>query len=183
MLLYQLYHPAAAAGREPAPPNPVSGRTSMTLPSGAAKPPEEQVRIEELHELPGHLIRRAHQVSGALFAANLAGRELTSVQYAALVAISSYPGIDATRLSDLIAFDRATIGGVVDRLEAKGLVERKPSPDDRRVKTVTLTAKGAALLTEVESEVLKAQEDMLEPLSPAERGQLLLLLKKFALRR
>ncbi len=134
--------------------------------------------IEELHELPGHLIRRVHQISGALFAANLAGYELTSVQYAAMVAVSSNPGIDATRLSDLIAFDRATLGGVLDRLEAKNLASRNPSTQDRRIKTVTLTAAGEALLREVEAGVLKVQTDMLEPLNEAEQRQLIELLKK-----
>lgn len=133
----------------------------------------------ELQEMPGHLIRRAHQISGAVFAANLAGRDLTSVQYAALVAVDSTPGIDATRLSDLIAFDKATLGGVLDRLEAKGLVSRGPSQADRRMKTVTLTSAGKALLGEVEGQVLKAQADMLGPLTVADRKALIALLKKF----
>lgn len=135
--------------------------------------------IEELHDLPGHLIRRAHQISGALFGANLAGYDLTSVQYAAIVAVDTYPGIDATRLSDLIAFDRATMGGVLDRLEAKMLVSRSPSKHDRRIKTVTLTALGKALLIEVEGPVLKAQKDMLQPLTALERRDFVALLKKF----
>jgi DNA-binding MarR family transcriptional regulator len=133
----------------------------------------------DLQEMPGHLIRRAHQISGAVFAANLAGRDLTSVQYAALVAVDSTPGIDATRLSDLIAFDKATLGGVLDRLEAKGLVSRGPSLVDRRVKTVALTATGKTLLDEVQGQVLKAQADMLEPLTATDRKALVALLKKF----
>lgn len=134
--------------------------------------------IGELHTLPGHLIRRAHQISGAAFAACIAGRDLTSVQYAALVAISVTPGIDATRLSDLIAFDRATLGGVLDRLEAKGLVTRGHSPADRRVKTITITPLGKRLLDDVEDLVLKVQDDMLAPLSAPERATLIALLKK-----
>jgi DNA-binding MarR family transcriptional regulator len=133
----------------------------------------------ELQEMPGHLIRRAHQISGALFAANLAGRDLTSVQYAALVAIDATPGIDATRLSDLIAFDKATLGGVLDRLEGKGLVSRGRSPADRRVKTVALTPQGKALLGDVEAQVLNAQADMLRPLTAANRKALISLLKAF----
>ena len=51
--------------------------------------------------MPGHLIRRVHQVSTAYFAEEC-GPDLTAVQYAALVAIGAHPGIDATRLSQLI---------------------------------------------------------------------------------
>jgi DNA-binding MarR family transcriptional regulator len=132
-----------------------------------------------MQEMPGHLIRRAHQISGAVFAAHLAGFDLTSVQYAAMEAIASQPGIDATRLSELIAFDKATLGGVLDRLEAKGLIARQPSRQDRRVKSVALTGAGATLLESVGARVMAAQAEMLRPLSAAEQRQLIALLKKF----
>ena len=135
--------------------------------------------IDALYEMPGHLIRRAHQISGAVFTAHLAGHDVTSVQYAALEAIASQPGIDATRLSELIAIDRATLGGVLDRLEAKGSVLRAPSPHDRRVKTVTLTPAGAALLREIGPRVAAVQAEMMRRLSPAEQVQFVALLKTF----
>lgn len=135
--------------------------------------------IGSMYEMPGHLIRRAHQISGAIFTARLAGFDITSVQYAAMVAIASQPGIDATRLSDLIAFDRATLGGVLDRLEAKGLIARQPSRQDRRIKTIALTSDGSALLDTVKDSVLAAQAEMLQPLSETERAQFIALLKKF----
>jgi DNA-binding MarR family transcriptional regulator len=138
--------------------------------------------IEAMHEMPGHLIRRAHQISGAVFTVHLAGFELTSVQYAAMEAIASQPGIDATRLSELIAFDKATLGGVLDRLEAKGLIARRPSPQDRRVKSVSLTAAGGRLLKKVGPHVAAAQAEMLRPLSEAEQAQFIALLKKFGRR-
>ncbi|HRO03218.1 MAG TPA: MarR family transcriptional regulator [Terricaulis sp.] len=50
---------------------------------------------------------------------------LTSIQFAALVAINDSPGLDATRLAALIDYDRPTMTGVIDRLEAKGLVMRE----------------------------------------------------------
>ena len=135
--------------------------------------------IEQLHILPGHLIRRAHQISSALFAANLADYDLTAVQYAALAAISGSQGIDATRLAGLTASDKATIGGVVERLQAKALVQRQPSKGDKRAKALSLTPAGKALLGEVEERVLKTQAQMLEPLDERERRQLIALLKKF----
>jgi DNA-binding MarR family transcriptional regulator len=140
---------------------------------------ERLMSIDAMQEMPGHLIRRAHQISGAVFAAHLAGFDLTSVQYAAMEAIASQPGIDATRLSDLIAFDKATLGGVLDRLEAKGLIARQPSRQDRRVKSVTLTEPGATLLESVGDRVLAAQAEMLRPLSEAEQKQFIALLRKF----
>ncbi len=85
--------------------------------------------MDDFHDMPGHLIRRAHQISTAQFAEECAGFDLTSVQYAALVAIKANPDVDATRLSALIAFDRSTIGGVLERLEAKGFVSHSRRPE------------------------------------------------------
>jgi DNA-binding MarR family transcriptional regulator len=104
--------------------------------------------------------------------------DLTPVQYAALVAIQTHPGIDATRLSAVIAFDRSTLGSVIERIEAKGLVERKASPDDRRIKLLYLTRSGAALLSEIVPAVDRAQARMLEPLKPADRKTLMALLSQ-----
>jgi DNA-binding MarR family transcriptional regulator len=137
-----------------------------------------KVRLEHLYEFPGHLIRRAHQISGAMFDRHLGEFELTAVQYMAMVAIGSNPATDATRLSDMIVFDRATIGGVIDRLETKGLVVRTPSTTDRRTKGLSLSEQGRALLDKVEGRVVKVQDDILKPLSTTERRQLITLLKK-----
>src|SRR5258705_3664756 len=79
------------------------------------------------------------QTAVAIFVEECKAYDLTPVQYAALVAIRTHPGIDATRLSAVIAFDRSTLGNVIERLEAKQLIERKPSRDDRRGKLASFT--------------------------------------------
>jgi len=75
--------------------------------------------LEDLHRQPGHLIRRAQQIAVAIFIEECAAFDLTPVQYAAMVAIQENEGIDATRLSAQIAFDRSTLGNVLERLEAR----------------------------------------------------------------
>lgn len=134
----------------------------------------------DLHEMPGHLIRRVQQVSTALFTSECAVHDLTSVQYAALMMIREHPGLDATRLSSLIAFDRSTIGGVLDRLEAKTWISRHASPSDRRARLLRLTPAGRSLLKRVEPAVLRVQQRMLEPLSVEERSTVVQLLAKLA---
>jgi len=99
-------------------------------------------------------------------------------QYAALVAIHTHPGIDATRLSAVIAFDRSTLGNVIERLEAKKLVERKPSPQDKRVKLLYLTRAGATVLRDIMPSVDRAQARMLQPLKAADRKALKALLSR-----
>lgn len=136
--------------------------------------------LSDLYSKPGHLIRRAHQISWALFLDECAEFNLTPVQYAAMVAIDERPGVDATRLSSLIAFDRSTIGNVIERLESRNLVERKASADDKRQKLLFLSGEGAALLKNAEASVERVQERLLAPLTPAERKQFIKLLIRLA---
>lgn len=79
--------------------------------------------------MPGHVIRRLNQMSTQVFARRMqeAGIDITPVQFAALDAIKSFPGSDQAGIAAKIAYDRATIGGVIERLLDKGYVERTSS--------------------------------------------------------
>ena len=134
----------------------------------------------ELGAMAGHLIRRLHQVSGQVFLRQVqaAGHDLTPVQFAALDALHSHSGIDQGQLSALIAYDRATIGGVVDRLEQKGLVRREISRHDRRAREVSLTPEGERVFSELLPLVRRLQADILAPLDDAERAQFMALARK-----
>jgi len=139
---------------------------------------QQRVR-ESFSLLPGHLIRRLHQVSSAYFAEECGG-ELTAVQYAALVAIGSHPGIDATRLSEIIYFDRSTIGDVLDRIESKGWIRRECTSSDRRIKRLELSSLGQEVLQHVEPGIRRVQDRLLAPLTAGEAKTLVRLLGKMA---
>ena len=132
--------------------------------------------MDAVYTKPGYLFRRMQQIAVAIFVEECKAYDLTPVQYAALVAIQAHPGIDATRLSAVIAFDRSTLGNVIERLEAKQRIERKPSREDRRVKLLYLTRAGVALLRDIMPSVDRAQARMLQPLKPADRKTLMALL-------
>ncbi|WP_407177419.1 MarR family winged helix-turn-helix transcriptional regulator [Bradyrhizobium sp. STM 3562] len=132
--------------------------------------------MDAVYTKPGYLFRRMQQIAVAIFVEECKTFETTPVQYAALVAIQTHPGIDATRLSAVIAFDRSTLGSVIERLEAKGLIERKPASHDKRVKLLYLTRAGAKLLRDIMPSVDRAQARMLQPLKPADRKVLMGLL-------
>ncbi len=132
--------------------------------------------LGELHSMPGHAIRRAQQIAVAIFMEECAGFDLTPVQYAALVAIGENQGIDATRLSALIAFDRSTLGNVLERLETRGLLTRYSLPEDKRIKRLKLTANGRSVIGRAEKAVRRAQERILAPLPPKDRDKLMQLL-------
>lgn len=135
-----------------------------------------QVTMDAVYAAPGYLFRRMQQIAVSIFMEECRDHDLTPVQFAALVAIHTHPGIDATRLSAVIAFDRSTLGSVIERLETKRYVERKPSSGDKRIKLLHLTKSGAALLRDVMPFVDRAQARMLQPLKPADRKTLLALL-------
>ncbi len=142
-----------------------------------SKPPAP-ITIDAVYAAPGYLFRRMQQIAVSIFMEECKAFDLTPVQYAALIAIHTHPGIDATRLSAVIAFDRSTLGSVIERLQAKDFVERKPAPEDKRIKLLYLTRSGAAILREIIPAVERAQARMLEPLKPADRKTLMALMSQ-----
>ena len=142
-----------------------------------SKPPPP-ITIDAVYAAPGYLFRRMQQIAVSIFMEECKPFDLTPVQYAALIAIHTHPGIDATRLSAVIAFDRSTLGSVIERLQAKDYVERKPAPEDKRIKLLYLTRSGAAILREIIPAVERAQARMLAPLKPADRKVLMGLLSQ-----
>ena len=136
--------------------------------------------MREPNEMPGHLARRFQQIAVAVFLAEVedAGFDLTPVQYAALATISTNPAIDQITLAGLIAYDRTTITGVVDRLMQKGLVVRQTSSRDRRARELKITDEGHKVLRKITPAVESAQRIMLRGLSAAEAAELMRLLQK-----
>jgi len=132
--------------------------------------------MDDVYTKPGHLFRRMQQIAVAIFMEECKEFDLTPVQYAALAAIRAYPGIDATRLSAVIAFDRSTLGSVIERLQSKAYIERKPAPEDKRVKLLYLTKAGASALRGIMPAVDRAQARMLKPLKASDRRTLMALM-------
>ncbi len=129
-------------------------------------------------EAPGHQIRRAHQLSVALFMEETAGFDVTPVQFAILNALMDDPGEDQITLSGRVAFDAATSGSVITRLEAKGWVRREADPADKRRKLLWVTPEGEKVALQMKRAVNKVQSRLLKPLRAAERQQFGALLAK-----
>lgn len=132
----------------------------------------------DLDELPGHYIRRLQQIAVAIFLQETEATGITPVQYAALQTVANQPGIDQRSLARAIGFDTSTIAAVIDRLEARALLQRAVSKQDRRVRLLTLTPAGQQALEAVLPGMRRAQERMLEPLPKAERAEFMRMLKQ-----
>ncbi|MCB8837483.1 MarR family winged helix-turn-helix transcriptional regulator [Aurantimonas sp. VKM B-3413] len=136
--------------------------------------------MTELIERPGHLARRFQQIAVAVFHREVAaaGSDLTPVQFAALEKIRDNPGLDQATIAGLIAYDRATITGVLDRLVARDLVRRATAERDRRQKLLWITEAGQDLIARISPAVETAQTIMLRGLTEAEAQEFMRLLQK-----
>lgn len=131
-------------------------------------------------DMAGHLIRRLHQQSTQVFVqrTQAAGFDLTPVQFVALDAIHAHPATDQARVAELIAYDRATIGGVIDRMEQKGWIHRVVSERDRRARELSLTAEGKRVRSALLPIVRDLQDEILQALSDADRARFLKLARQ-----
>jgi DNA-binding MarR family transcriptional regulator len=132
----------------------------------------------DFRHAPGHLIRRAHQLAVAIFMEETAEYGVTPVQFAILNALIEDPGEDQVTLAGKVAFDAATFGSVIGRLETRGWVKRKPDANDRRRKLLWVTPEGEKAAVAMKRAVAKAQAKILGPLAAREREQLITLLDK-----
>lgn len=132
----------------------------------------------DFEHAPGHLIRRAHQLAVAIFMEETAGFDITPVQFAILNALIADPGEDQVTLAAKVAFDAATFGSVIARLESKGWVRREPDGQDRRRKRLWVTPEGERAALSLRRIVGKVQSRIVGPLDPAERDQFVRLLGK-----
>ena len=137
-----------------------------------------QVKSIDLQATPGHLIRRAQQIAVSIFSEQLTSADITPVQFAILNALLGSPGIDQVSLAKRVAFDPATSGSVIGRLEAKGWVVRKADPNDRRRKLLVVTDSGVHALGQVQEDVARIQEKILSPLTASEQSQFVHLLSR-----
>jgi DNA-binding MarR family transcriptional regulator len=145
-----------------------------------AFPAATENSVKDNNDMPGHLARRFQQIAVAVFLTEVgdAGFDLTPVQYAALATIKANPGLDQVTLAGLIAYDRTTITGVIDRLVQKGLAERRASSRDRRARELEITDEGKRTLRKITPAVESAQRLMLRGLSAKESEELMRLMRK-----
>jgi MarR family transcriptional regulator, lower aerobic nicotinate degradation pathway regulator len=141
---------------------------------------EQAEDMPVLTDLPGHLLRRCHQISVALFLDECAGLDLTPLQFAVLNTLNENTGLDQATIGGLTALDRTTVAVVIGKLEARQLVRRVQSPKDRRSKIVSITERGRRLLAKVIPAIRATQRRITEPLDENETAEFLRLLRKLA---
>lgn len=130
----------------------------------------------DLNDQPGHLIRRAHQISVSVFYETL-GREVTPVQYAVMRTLQNNPGIDQVTLAQQVALDTSSAADIAVRLEGKGWISRKLLARGQR--ELRLTELGESLLAQMVPGMQEMQNELLGMLTEEERRDFMQLLSKF----
>jgi DNA-binding MarR family transcriptional regulator len=115
------------------------------------------------------LTRRFQQICIAMVAEALSGAGVVQLEWAVLVFVDDFPGIDQSRLSQAMGIDRNSVSSILERLEAKGLVERRVNGADKRAREVYLTAEARDLRRRFGPKVRAANDRILAPLKPSER--------------
>lgn len=133
--------------------------------------------LADLHGAPGHLFRRARQFHDALWL-QFIGESLTPLQYAVLVAVEAEPELSQRALGERVALDTSTVSDLVARLARRGLLLRRPDPNDARKRVLLVTAAGRKVLGQAKRAAAEMGHQILAPLEPDERGELIRLLDK-----
>lgn len=107
-------------------------------------------------------------------------QKLTPAQGMLLVLLDPNKGLPMQRLSELMGCDASNITGLVDRLDASGYIIRTTNPQDRRVKTIQLSAKGEACRNELINELEVSEATDLSSLSKAEAQEFTRIVGKLA---
>lgn len=131
-----------------------------------------------LYDMPGYLLRRSGQFINAHFDAVMGHLGLTAGQLAVFLAVSMQPGMQQRELAAALNWDEATVGGMVRRLVAQGLLDRRSSPRSKRGLEIYMAEKGEALYEQTKPLVARIQENVLDNLELDERKELLRLLSK-----
>jgi DNA-binding MarR family transcriptional regulator len=132
----------------------------------------------DLYDQPGHLMRRAHQITVSLFQEEV-GEVVSPKEFAILRMIHETPDVDQVRLARLIGIDTSSAALTAAKLEKRGLIARTVSTVDRRLLSLRLTPEGEQLLDDTVSGVYRMREKLLSPLTESEQKVFMRLLRKF----
>jgi MarR family transcriptional regulator, lower aerobic nicotinate degradation pathway regulator len=154
----------------------MSSRSLRTTPRNIRAQLKEARARSPLLGRPGFLIRRLHQLHYALFLEETHGCNITPVQYSLMTALAARGELEQSGLALEIGLERSSVAEVVPRMQRRGLLSRRRSPEDGRVRLIRLTAKGAALHRRMAKAVERAHRRTIDRLDAPDRDWFLLQL-------
>ena len=128
----------------------------------------------------GYQLRRSQLRMFNDFAGTVNALQITPGQFGVLTLIEANPGSTQSALARAIGIERSTLVAVIGTLEGRSLVERRPSPVDRRSYALMLSEEGKGLMEKLRPLVRQHEDRISKNLSAAERRQLIDLLRRLA---
>lgn len=132
----------------------------------------------DLHDAPGHLLRRCQQLAVDLYTNEVGAEGLTPRQFALLLAIYQKSGVSQVELVRSTGIDRSTVAEMVARLIKRGLLVRERTETDRRTNALAVTPDGERQLRLAMPGVMRAQDRIMAPVPPAKREEFVALLRQ-----
>ncbi len=159
------------------------GRTCLTIipmsiSNHPGPPSVEQVDTSFLESLMGYNTRRASLAIIGLFLQRMAVYGLRPVDFSVLSLITHNAGITSRQLCAALNVLPPNLVGIINTLEKRGLISRRPHPRDRRAGGLHLTPAGEALMRDAEKTAVKLEAEATARLTAAERKTLMRLLQK-----
>ncbi|MCH8465240.1 MAG: MarR family transcriptional regulator [Roseinatronobacter sp.] len=133
----------------------------------------------DIEGLLGYNLKRAYMIVRDDFRRQVEQSDLSPRAFSVLTLIVETPGLTQSEVARHLGIERSGLVAIIDDLEAHGLAERTAVPGDRRSQALIATPKGRAFHAETMARVHAHEHALLAPLSPGERTQLLILLRKF----
>jgi len=140
--------------------------------------PSAALNLDILPSLLGFHVRLASLEIYRDFTEKTAPVGLTQKQAAVLVLIGANPGISQITMAKFLGTDRATMMAMVNRLQAAGLIERRPSEADRRRSALVLTRVGHVALEDLKVRLARHEKKFTARFSDAELAQFLEFLSR-----
>lgn len=151
---------------------------SSALKLVAARPADKPPKYDVTQQV-GYLLRTASQRHTAIFMEHMPAG-ITRPQFAALVKLFEGGIHSQNDLGRAIELDRVTIKGIVDRLEERGFIQRSSDENDRRRRSISLTAEGRRVVAEGMAVAPAVTKKTLAPLTKEEATELVMLLRKIS---
>ncbi len=154
----------------------VSQKVALRKPSPRKAKP---LNTSDLDQSLGYSLRRAQLSTFHNFADFMSKFEVRPSQFAVLVLIRSNPGLTQSAVSDALGIQKANFVALIDRLEERGLTERRKVGGDRRSSALHLTRNGEAFVRQLEAAHQAFEETLSSRLGEKRSRQLLKLLHEF----
>jgi DNA-binding MarR family transcriptional regulator len=129
-----------------------------------------------LEHLTGYVVRRAQVWIFQDFKRALKDLDITPAQFSVMKIVAANGGIVQARVAEVLAIERARLVEMLDRLEARQLIERSRLASDRRSHALNVTREGRAMLDRLEALIAAHERNVVERIGAKGKGELLRIL-------